>query len=55
MKKVVLATLLASGLMAAGNENYFGISGGRLDSNFNVKANPGYVFVGDTALPFLWF
>jgi hypothetical protein len=28
MKKIVLATLLATGLMAAGNEDYFGFSAG---------------------------
>lgn len=31
MKKIVLAALLASGLMAAGNQDYFGVNGGRAD------------------------
>jgi hypothetical protein len=37
MKKIVLAAMLASGLMAAGNENYFGISIG----NAELEANTG--------------
>jgi hypothetical protein len=31
MKKIVLASMLVSGLMAAGNENYFGISAGNAE------------------------
>lgn len=31
MKKIVLASLLATGLMAAGHENYFGISAGNAE------------------------
>ncbi|MBN2870085.1 MAG: porin family protein [Campylobacterales bacterium] len=46
MKKIVLASLLATGLMAAGNENYVGISYGKVKSDFSVTTNPGYVWVG---------
>jgi opacity protein-like surface antigen len=56
MKKIVLASLLATGLMAAGNENYFGVSAGKLDSNFKVNPNPGFVVLDtdftDTAYHF---
>ena len=48
MKKIVLAAMLATGLMAAGNEDYFGISAGQVSSNFTIKANTGFVVVGDT-------
>ncbi len=48
MKKIVLATLLASGLMAAGNQDYFGISAGKLKSSSSAQLNPGYVLVEDT-------
>ena len=42
MKKMALAALLASGLMAAGNENYFGISVG----NAELEASSS---LGDTS------
>lgn len=38
MKKIVLASLLVSGLMAAGNENYFGISAGNAELSGNVES-----------------
>ena len=39
MKKIVLATLLTTGLMAAGNENYFGISAGNAELTGNVESS----------------
>lgn len=48
MKKIVLASLLATGLMAAGNNDYVGISFGKVRSDFSVTTNPGYVYVGNT-------
>lgn len=48
MKKIILAVMLTSTLMAAGNEDYFGLSAGKASSNFTAKANPGYVWLGDT-------
>ncbi len=47
MKKIVLASLLATGLMAAGNENYFGISAGNAKMSFSASAN-GISTDGDT-------
>jgi hypothetical protein len=47
MKKIVLASLLATGLMAAGNENYFGINVGNAKMSFSASAN-GTAADGDT-------
>lgn len=41
MKKVALAILLASGLMAAGNQDYFGISVGNAKVDFSIKDGIG--------------
>jgi len=50
MKKIVLAGLLASGLMAAGNENYFGISVGNAEleasSSLGTANTDGGQFTG---------
>lgn len=47
MKKIVLASLLATGLMAGSNENYFGISAGNAKMTFNASGS-GVSVDGDT-------
>lgn len=48
MKKIVLASLLATGLMAAGNENYFGISAGEAKSSLKASAGVYSATADDT-------
>lgn len=48
MKKIVLAALFASGLMAAGNENYFGISAGKADISLTASAQGVSASADDT-------
>lgn len=46
MKKIVLISLLASGLLAAGNENFIGISAGEAKSTVKASVGP-YSATGD--------
>ncbi|MCL4432874.1 MAG: porin family protein [Epsilonproteobacteria bacterium] len=48
MKRIGLAVLLASGLMAAGNENYFGVSVGEADISLTASALGASATVDDT-------
>lgn len=48
MKKIGLAVLLASGLMAAGNENYFGVSAGEADISLTASALGASASADDT-------
>lgn len=46
MKKIVLAALLASGLMAAGNQDYVGISAGEATTSLTASV-PGFAISAD--------
>lgn len=48
MKKAALAALLATGLMAAGNENYFGVSVGEAKSSVTMDSGSSSATVDDT-------
>jgi opacity protein-like surface antigen len=48
MKKVALAALLATGLMAAGNEDYFGVSVGEAKSSVTASDGTSSATVDDT-------
>lgn len=47
MKKIALAVLLASGLMAAGEQDYIGISAGQATLDFRVKNDTGTIGKAD--------